>query len=1238
MLQKSDISMRKFLNIFLFLFVFIVVSKAGEVFDRHFIVVVDQTITDRSIGGDSKIQMRELYEGLRAIFTSTALPEGLDMESTFLPTPEMKPFDTNRDVVSLFSFGLMGDYSPHTGDYGRIWTKCYTLSLNKNIDTDKHNENILSEIYHSLIGCRQRYFSNESHNADNSVLKDCTFDDFLEHNLYSLFSKQDVKAKECQTGHPISLSHFVYPLVLKFIPKDETANEYYIIIVSDFKSGLSSNNDSEDYKRLSEMCSNYTSKFLPYFKTQLKVLRSPFATVDYFHLQANGVGAKCYRLMMKSSIQKPELYLTTGLSIDESSVGEFCVSKAKINFTRDELTTIDSIGVVVKNNDGKILYHATLDNDCYQVDSHEISVKEITYNWNVISPTSADVFYIVYTMSHDKEGYEVLPVALTVSQSVTNITTINQQLRKNMAIIFSLLFFIAVIVLLYGFGLKKKVVANISDFVPKYIDVTPDKGAVELPCWFYTDKENEAKIHISGSVACDIPFSLTGSTKLYVRLQSAKPEGFTYSINGNKCLEFEEIKYSKGRNYDVNLDITINPDIVDVKKLQRGHVMIDFKVETTVLGIYKHTDVGINPQTLDFYFIEELGNSWVGFDPGTSGSCVAFGNPHGTLNAPLIQMVTQLDGSSKTSIVPSRLVLNKDLSGKNVENMVPGQDYQYGIEANRNWRASYRYPRFQSIKKLLGYKKADNDKIEVRSQTGVIKLTGVDLAHLLVKGLNKDLQSYISSLSSADQARYVDAGKNPRRAVVAVPNNYTLPKIVDMIDSVKRLGTFQEVRFVYEAEGILFNYLRKTYGSKQNGSETIVVYDMGGATINLTVFRIDYIPHTDGTHYNITTLGRIGYAVGGDNIDVALMEHIFDSENTDPEKRHLFQKEHKTDILESILSLKKNLIYANNPLHPKDSEGYNKNLDKIGNSNLYTSFQNEVIRGFGTVTEVETENNNFAKLVLDWYIGSKEMEQYVYSKVEDAVKEIMQYPEVASLSKIDKVIFAGRSTMFPQIKKKVKTILEQKSNVQEVRIFNNEEIKTAVAYGACWYGIYNGVVTLDNSRLSSAYGFKLTTPSDSGLHILLNQNSRFGLDNMAKNDIDISSLFNGDGQVVSFYQVMGSGRGADLLSESNRHKVNFLTGIPVRSETKNIKMEVGRNNVANCMVTFDTGQTITRSDADVETRDITEENDWAYIFATTDYERVSTPSHPTPQNASNTYQSPEKFSHNHDVRPNKKRH
>lgn len=1155
--------------------------------NRHFIIVVDQTINS------SNNNLSALYKGLSCWLQGKDPLQYIERNASVVPSS--LNFDQQNDAISLFAFGMPGNGHKMNSEYGRIHSECWNGS--------KSEQYVFKDVTKSLIHKRERYINGERLTAYNGQQDKMSLSNFLRDCLRPLFNSQDPLHIMISNNSGITMSHFVYPLIMNFISKEETANEYYLILVSDFKSGQYSNNDQDDKNTLYSLISG-KSHIMAYFERQIKSMRAPFVQAEYLHFQAGDLGARGVRLIHKDIVMKSQLYLNSSLELSQKRGNQFNLSDANITFDKDKATTIDSIGVMIMEGK-KLLSYRTI------VRGDDKIAKLLTEKreYEIPAQTSMDlgqsslgditVKYIFFTMSHDSEGNSVLPVSLTSQQIIAkeSITYIDQEFRRTMTIVLITLSFIIIIAIMYWLGRKKKVVVNISRFAQKYVNVTKDRGAVELPCWFYVKDNNLNRIKVSGSVECCRKMTIGGMTKLYVRLQEAQPNGFSYYVNGKECNNFLYIPL-KGNKFSFELDININPDIVDVRLLHTCSVMMDFKVETSIGGLFKHTDVGISPEVYDFYFIEDLGRAWVGFDPGTSGSCVAVGNPSGALNAPSISLVEVTRGRTMTKIIPSRIIFNKSFAGKSCDMLLPGIDYEYGIAAERNWRASRNMPRFQSIKKLLGYKKAEEDKIGVTAGGTTLKFSGVDLAHMLMSGLDRDLTEYVNNMSGTDRQRVTDNGVCPQRAVVAIPNNYTLPKIEDMIASVERLGKFKEIRFIYEAEGVLFNYLRKTFGQKQSGTETVMVYDMGGATINLTVFRITYTSKNGSTYYNISTLGRIGYAVGGDNIDVALMEYIFTMASDNENKRHDYEKKHKTEILETILDLKKNIInaYRGN----KDPGLIGALLDKEG----FCNFANRLLDSFGGIDDLVMEGEDFTKKILQKILDSKELQDFVYSRVKDAVVEILKYPEVKPVT-IDKLLFAGRSTMFPGIRSMVETFVKSHSRrVKTPNIFDDEEVKTSVAYGACWYGIYNGLVTLDNSRLTSAYGFKQTTGTNSSLKVLLNQNSVFGDDNMVHGSIAVESLFDGDGQTVSFYQIMGSGTGDDLLSEKNRYKVNYLTGIPVTQLTQNIGIDVGRNNFATCSVTFDTGMTERRSDLDIQTRDITEENDWAYVFATTDEESV----------------------------------
>lgn len=1201
----------KFISYLLLAFLFFLSSKANAVepFNRHYIIVVDQTIKS------SNANMGIVYNSLCNWLNGENPSEGLNLEGSTIPEPI--DFDTQHDAISLFAFGLPGDGFGMKSDYGRIHRECYGSS--------KSSEYIFDDIVGSLIKKRNRYIGGNLCAVNDGDSKAVSLNDFLSTDMRDLFNSTDPLHISISQESGITMSHFVYPLIMNFISKEETANEYYLILVSDFKSGLYSNNDEDDWKTLSAMTAGKT-EIRKYFEKQINSMRAPFVQADYLHFQAGDIGAKGTRLIMKSLIQKSQVFLSSSLTLSQSSGSTFKINSAKIAFDKDPLTTIDSIQIVLSEN-GNILCRKTIargdesiaeflrDNREYEIPSQKIDLGKESLD-------DVTIGYQLYTMSHDASGNPVLPVALSATQNISkdDISMINKELRKAMTIISIILLAIAALVTLVLRGRKKDLDAQVGSFAQKYMNVTEKEGAVELPCWFYHEGENTKSIRVNGFLLKK-GFSIGGDVKVFARLQDGKPEGFKYYIDRKNATNFVEVKRN-GDEISFNINIEMLPEKVNPAELSTCKVKLDFMIETRFFGLFPHQDVVEDIDEIEFFFMNDLGTAWVGFDPGTTGSCISYGCTGGSLDNPNIRMVRVNDNE----IIPSKLVLHKDFGDSPIEQLRPGIDYLYGKAADLNWKATnnndVKYKRltcFQSIKKLLGYKNSADDMVEVKWDNNERKLTGLQLAHLLVKGLKSDLDDNISKLTSMDAMRFVGKNGRARRAVVAIPNNYTLPKITDMVNSVRMLNSFDEVRYIYEAEGILFNYFRKNYKSQKPGTETIMVYDMGGATINLSIFRVDYTEENGTIYYNVHTLGRIGYAVGGDNIDVAIMEHIFTlpqltTSLTEKEqeqnhrlaedlkkRRHDYQLANKIDIIDAVRALKVDMVNAY-------SDKIADNSILLNDSSLVSHINHFIIGQFAFLPDdsfAQIRGENFTDKIIDRIKNSKSMKRYVMQNVEDAVREIMQYPEIESLSHIDTLVFAGRSTMFPGIRECVsKTLGEHFKKFKVYNRFNSDEIKTSVSYGACWYGIYNSLVTLDNSRLSCAYGFKITQGGRSELNVLLNQNDIFDENGNVSYSEAISNHFDADGNVVDFYQVMGSGKGENLFSEENRHKVNFIGSIDVTTTTSEIGMSVDRRNVVTCAVTFETGDTSSFKDLNVVGRDITKENDWAYVFAVTPQTRI----------------------------------
>lgn len=797
---------------------------------------------------------------------------------------------------------------------------------------------------------------------------------------------------------------------------------------------------------------------------------------------------------------------------------------------------------------------------------------------------------------------------------------INKERRKTMTITSILLLAIAALLILILRGRKKKAEIIPSEFLDEYVDVTPEQGAVRQSCLFYKTGQKPAPIPVKINILSRhsfLAFPWKEEVYAYVDDSLLPDSSYYYDDNGNKK---EAIRYvinndydnrgkwvliekdSKG-NYKFNIHLLINEKHVDLSQVQNMRIDIVVAVKTNFFGIGRPkgdiAEYEIKRERFYHYLIEDLGNTWIGIDPGTTGSCIAIsGDAQGAADNPSIDLVEVKRGQELTNIIPSKLVLDKpSITEKTVNEMEPGVDYEYGVNADQTWMLHINSGDncYQSIKKLLGYKKSEDDKIVAKFKNNTeCSFTGVELAYLLVKGLKKSLDDYINALPQQKRQIILPDGKEARRAVVAIPNNYTLSKTLDMVNSIKMLKSFQEVRFIYEAEGVLFNYLCKTYGKKKTGQENVMVFDMGGATINVSVFNIKYYVEDHTIRFNVCTLARIGYAVGGDNIDVALLETLLtmpelgDQAIYNDELRHSYEAKNKTKFLDAdhIFGLKKELV-----------SGGNGRVYALANHGNFTNFANRFLKDPIEEVAFDDMKENFtARIWKRLSVDSQYMRKFIYNNVTDAIREVLKFKEVTSL---DRVIFSGRSTMFPEIKNTVIEALGKVYSDARKKVWNgltDEEIKTCVANGACWYGRY-GLVTLDNSLINGSYGFKYTDENGKHLHILLSSDLSFEGNHPLTGVEEIESAFRGDGGNVCFYQVMGNGDTENIFADENRHKLNFLGAVHLKNKTSHISMEVDRRNKVTGTIQYESGHPESLN-VEAEDHDLVNENEWPYIFHT----------------------------------------
>ncbi len=523
------------------------------------------------------------------------------------------------------------------------------------------------------------------------------------------------------------------------------------------------------------------------------------------------------------------------------------------------------------------------------------------------------------------------------------------------------------------------------------------------------------------------------------------------------------------------------------------------------------------------------------------------------------------------------------INKKGRDKLLSSKYFKHGTLAEASMGTSNRFIAFSSFKKLLGFK--DHKQI-VFNNKQILKLTGKDLASLLIKNLFEDIKTFFTNNSVANREEYERDGKfNPSRAVVAIPNNFTNRKIQDMLDCIINLRQFKEIRCIYEAEAVLFYYLsdyKRLNNSKDRlEEETILVFDMGGATINATIVKVMLSPNS--SKYQIDLLGKIGYGIGGDTIDYCIIKFLLSRTLEFPELKSIGLEENKIQLAKLALEIKMELC-AN--YKDKDFLILAINLERAINANLGLSIKIEenskTYRYFK-----RGENGRFKIFDHDIFID------IIYNNIEDSVKEVV---DLSGNTQINKVIFSGRSTFFPLVKETVEDQLKVKKGTFKKIEFTLDESKFAVAEGACWYGVNKNAIYLNNFKTNAAFGFKKTLgdKTDVKFYELVKMGSDFNTLVEGKGTIKLQDEFEFDGNSVNFYQVMGKDS-AKIFSEDQKHKYSKVASIVLPQATSEIGMKINENDDVECVVRLINSDLLTEK-GEIADQEINEENEEHYTW------------------------------------------
>lgn len=1177
-------------------------SAAPAYYNKHIVLVVDQT-PKTNYGG----YLTSVGNDLLRFFNGT-----LQTNDKF---PKDFKFNPEEDLLEVFTYGLTGNVSGsnHNG-------------VAANLQVAAQNGLQGSALYRATLkGLVHNYTSvTDIESLEqwwNSALTGTVF------NLNTKLAK-DVN---------YSLSAFLPYAVVPYIDKSIPAKEYYIISVSTFQAGLVGQLAQYDIDILSQIYGSLP-KAIGFNKWLETEFSNPYQISDWLHIsqgsQANfGVSAVGKKFVLSSAAQTT-VSINSNITLTQEAHGSktFTVGPISVSFPKDDNLEIDNITLTVANGDET--YTQTIDEQAYSYNSDKreyvLNPGKITFN-NKVNENSNLLFNIVFTPKNEANS-NLLTYVFTASREVSGNAIEFVPMPESYKWVVIACLVLAGLIAWGVFNFRKRYARNqvklnvwpISN--SRYMDVSDNK-VVNYDCWYFHPGEKERSIQVTGNVKIEYPkfakklklvaefmiedidqnddFSFRPYGTLQNGAKREAKEWYPLQTDANGDFDFDVVAYLQSALEKPNFERD-DLNILRLKVSVRTHFETsDGKVASAYTQVEKRYLFIVRPEI-------ENSDIWVSLDPGTSGSCIAYGFgglPADTNNINLAASEST-NTAGETIISPifySKIKItdySRLFSGTPINDLEPFDDETGTGDFFFGNQAHIRYGRnsFQSIKKLLGY----TNKLEIQNDKGQIEsIEGQELAHLLVKGLCRQFELFVLNNNSVKpevrQRMLTNGHLSPSRAIVAVPNNYTVNKVQAMINTIKDTHLFKEVHYVFEAEGVMMHFMNLNWGHlSQLEHKTFVVFDMGGATINATAFRLEVHKGVNkGTTYirsiTVDTISRVGYTVGGDNIDFALIDIILDIPSVKDAianggtKREDIMRKHKKVLIAFAQRLKLDYIDA---INGTTREG---NWAKDEQA-LWTQIFNLVTNDFKLSCPAEADNNDIR------FLKSRKAKQKMHKLVHDCVKDAINELLNDRFSTNVELILSGRSVLYPGIKETVvKTLSDAGFAIAEWDYngaTNKEEVvKTAVVRGACWYAMNSKYVDLRHDTVTSTFGY--TDMVDGAVKFIpvIEKNSLFDENG------EVSSMVEPQDPTIStvkFLQMLGSNFDEIYNSPELLHKMAELTQIPqsqIHGNIKSIKIKVDSNNNFSYEISIAGESRPITGTCKASDADITDTNSEAYAFA-----------------------------------------
>lgn len=289
--------------------------------------------------------------------------------------------------------------------------------------------------------------------------------------------------------------------------------------------------------------------------------------------------------------------------------------------------------------------------------------------------------------------------------------------------------------------------------------------------------------------------------------------------------------------------------------------------------------------------------------------------------------------------------------------------------------------------------------------------------------------------------------KSINKLVLTYPNTYT-PAHLKMLREIATKA-FPKVRdgylrFVSESDAVAAYYLQNWHrfndgaGRKINSSETVLVYDMGAGTLDLTLFTKSY----KNGKIEVDILGKIGTGKAGNYLDYIISEII---------------KEKLPDAIHGENIVSTDSVY--------DVQTLLKRLD------VKETVKNSIKPELKTDNKLSFGSSQFNSSVI---LENEQFTSFLSQITEGIISKLLNYIGQPSLH-IDTLIMSGRSCRLQPLQEALKAALEERGCDNIVKFdSSHDEEKTVVVTGAkIRAGVFSSTdspVVIRSKRLYASYG------------------------------------------------------------------------------------------------------------------------------------------------------------------------